>query len=107
MNLKNLRKKIDQIDAKLVRLIGERQSYMKIIGEYKAAHKIPIYQPQREKEILKKRRALGVRWKVDPLLLSSIFSSLFKNARTIQRKVRSKKKGPDSLELWAHGGGKR
>ncbi len=54
MNLKNLRKKINLIDVKLVKLLNERASASSDIGQIKAKNKSGIYSPAREKEVLKR-----------------------------------------------------
>jgi chorismate mutase/prephenate dehydratase len=47
-----LRKKIDQIDAKIVTLLNERASLAQRIGRFKNRNQQEIYAPHREKEIL-------------------------------------------------------
>ena len=54
MNLKNLRRKINLIDDKIVRLLNERARVSGDIGEIKAKHKTAVYSPAREKEVLKR-----------------------------------------------------
>lgn len=54
MSLKELRKKIDAIDEKLVELINQRARIVIEIGKLKQAHETQIYVPHREKEVLDK-----------------------------------------------------
>jgi len=49
--ISKIRKNIDQIDKKIVELLDERAECVKKIGEYKKQHNIPIYQPEREKQV--------------------------------------------------------
>ena len=56
MNLDLLRKQIDDIDSKILELFTSRMTVSKAIGDYKKAHKIPILDTQREKEILDTRK---------------------------------------------------
>ena len=86
MNLNQLRKKFDKIDSKLVALIAERQSYMADIVKYKRRNNLPYYQPKREKEIIKSKKRLARKLKVNPDLIKKIFILIFKNSREIQKK---------------------
>lgn len=52
MNLSDWRRRIDEIDRKLVELLNERSRCALEIGKLKQAQKIPLYQPEREKEVL-------------------------------------------------------
>jgi chorismate mutase/prephenate dehydratase len=49
-----LRKKIDQIDAKVVDLLNHRASLAQKIGEFKSRSNQEVYAPQREKEVLER-----------------------------------------------------
>lgn len=46
-----LRKKIDTIDAKIVRLLNQRALLAKEIHKIKKNHSLPLYDPKREEEI--------------------------------------------------------
>lgn len=52
MDLKDLRKEIDQIDKELVRLFVSRMEIAAKIADYKKAHHLPISVPGREREKL-------------------------------------------------------
>jgi chorismate mutase len=52
MNLSDWRRRIDEIDKKLVELLNERSQCALEIGKLKQEAKIPLYQPDREKEVL-------------------------------------------------------
>lgn len=52
MELNLLRKKIDEIDEKLLNLLKERLEVSKKIGEIKKKKNMPIYDPIREQEII-------------------------------------------------------
>ena len=59
MNLKNLRKKIDAIDTRIVGLLNERAGISKSIGHEKAKHNKEVYSPDREKRVLDRVKALS------------------------------------------------
>ena len=52
MNISDWRRKMDEIDKKLVELLNERCKCALQIGHLKQESKIPLYQPAREKEVL-------------------------------------------------------
>jgi len=50
--LKNLRKTIDRLDSKLVKLLNERSMAVVEVGRLKRGRNVPIYAPHREREVL-------------------------------------------------------
>jgi chorismate mutase-like protein len=52
MNLSDWRRRIDEIDKKLVELLNARSQCALEIGKLKQATRIPLYQPDRENEVL-------------------------------------------------------
>jgi chorismate mutase len=53
----SLRKKIDQVDLKLVKLLNERAAYADEIGIIKRALKKPVYVPEREEQVIRNIQA--------------------------------------------------
>jgi chorismate mutase len=51
MDIADWRKKIDELDQSLVRLLNERATAAREIGHLKRNTQLPIYEPQREREI--------------------------------------------------------
>ena len=54
MDLSELRSEINQIDDEILRLFLRRMEVAGQVADYKRANNLPIFQPQREREILKK-----------------------------------------------------
>ena len=54
MELNELRSEINQIDDEILNLFLRRMEVAGQVADYKKNHDLPIYQPQREREILKK-----------------------------------------------------
>ena len=50
--LKRLREAIDRVDDVLVKLLNQRARYAVEIGEIKGMLVLPVYSPEREKEVL-------------------------------------------------------
>ena len=51
--LQRLREAIDRVDDVLVKLLNQRARYAVEIGELKGVLALPIYSPEREKEVLR------------------------------------------------------
>ena len=52
MSLAEWRRRIDEIDRKLVELLNERSKCALELGKLKQQASLPLYQPDREKEVL-------------------------------------------------------
>ena len=52
MTLSDWRRQIDEIDRKLVELLNQRSGCALEIGKLKQAQNLPLYQPDREREVL-------------------------------------------------------
>ncbi len=88
------RRRIDEIDRQLVVLLNERSNCAMEIGRIKHDENLPVYQPEREKEVL----ANAVGGNSGPLPDDSIrrlFERILDEARSIERKVMQKGGGPD------------
>ncbi len=59
MDIAEWRKKIDEIDRKLVELINQRAEAARAIGRLKRNTNLPIYEPEREKIIFDNVRQLN------------------------------------------------
>ncbi len=51
MDISDWRKKIDELDEQIVRLISQRAEAAKAIGELKKTAALPVYEPQREQNV--------------------------------------------------------
>ena len=52
MEMNELRSRIDAIDSQMVDLYKQRMDAVSEIGEYKRANKLPIYDSERERNLL-------------------------------------------------------
>ena len=101
MELNELRSKIDNIDAELVKLFGERMEIAAQVADYKKANNMPIYVPAREREILQ-----SVAEMAGPAMANYsrvLYSMLFELSRSYQSKRNTEKselynKITDSIE---------
>ena len=82
--LEELRKRIDLLDESLVRLLNARAACALEIGRVKREMGVPIYQPQREAEVLKNVQG----WNNGPLDMPAIkrlFERIIDEARHLER----------------------
>lgn len=56
MDIADWRQKIDEIDRKLVELLGQRAHAVHQIGKLKASAGLPVYEPDREKMVFENAR---------------------------------------------------
>jgi len=59
MDIQNLRRKIDDLDAKIVDLLNQRAQITLDIGKHKLKNNASIYAPAREKQVLDRIKALS------------------------------------------------
>ncbi|RBP40245.1 chorismate mutase [Garciella nitratireducens] len=55
--LEEYREKINEIDYKIVHLFEKRMNFVRKIGDYKKKHNLPVLDPEREKEVIKKNKS--------------------------------------------------
>ncbi len=84
MDITDWRKRIDDVDERLVKLLNERARYVLEIGALKKRLRMPVYEPQREREILENvRRHNG--GPLDYEALKRVFERIIDEGRSIQR----------------------
>ena len=58
MDLEQIRKRIDQLDYEIAHLLTERMEITNEVAAYKKANNLPIYHPERERQVIEKVCAL-------------------------------------------------
>jgi chorismate mutase len=84
MTIEDWRRKIDEIDRKLVELLNERSRCAIEIGHLKRTASLPLYQPDREREVL----AAVERANPGPLpdtAIRRLFERILDEARSVER----------------------
>lgn len=89
MSLEDLRQRIDDLDGQLVRLLNERASCALQIGQHKQAMGLPMYQPEREAEVLRRVRAASVAGggPLGPEAIARVFERIIDEARGLELKA--------------------
>ena len=92
--IQDWRRQIDEIDGQLVRLLNQRSRCAIAVGELKRAAHLPLYQPEREREILDR----VTRANPGPLpdtAIRRLFERILDEARAVERgAMGSKGDGP-------------
>lgn len=56
MDLSDWRRKIDEVDEKMLALLNERAGYVLGLAPLKRQQQVPIYEPNREREVIDNMR---------------------------------------------------
>jgi len=73
MSLEDLRRRINEVDARIVEALAERVRIVKLIREVKEKEKKPLLDSAREKEVIEKVRRRAEMLSLDPELAETIF----------------------------------
>ncbi len=84
MNLEELRKKIDEIDARVVELIAERQRVSTEIGKGKQETRQVIQDREREKAVIRHVRDMARELGISPADVETIYRQIMAASRKIQ-----------------------
>ena len=99
MDIAEWRKKIDELDRKMVELLNERAKAAQEIGKLKRSTDMPIYEPDREKRIFENVR------KINPGPLTDLdLTQVFERIIDIMRNLQKKEIVPDKEEKKPAGG---
>jgi chorismate mutase len=79
-----LRRRIDELDEQLVRLLNERAACALEIGRVKEALGLAIYQPERERDVLDHVTRVGT-GPLDGAALRRLFERIIDEARRLER----------------------
>src|SRR5206468_11733853 len=85
--LDDLRRDIDRVDEVLVRLLNERARCACEIGRLKKEQGIEIYQPDREKDVLRHVRAIASEGPLGADAIGRLFERIIDEARRLERRV--------------------
>ena len=84
MSIEDWRRKIDEIDSKLVELFNERSKCAIEIGKIKHDLSLRVYDPQREREILQRIKGVN-HGPLDSEAMRRLFERVIDESRRIER----------------------
>ena len=87
MDISDWRRKIDELDVELVRLINQRAEAARAIGEIKRQADLPVYEPNREQEVFDRVRKANP-GPLDEKELMHVYERIIDVMRTLQRRDR-------------------
>lgn len=85
--LDELRDDIDRVDEVIVRLLNERARVAVEIGQLKKQLNVPIYQPDREKQVIEHVRSVASEGPLGPDAIARLFERIIDEARGLERRT--------------------
>jgi chorismate mutase-like protein len=86
MSITDWRRQIDEIDRKLVELLNQRSRCALEIGKIKQSEKLPLYQPEREREVLENAERVNSGPLTDAAV-RRLFERIIDEARSAEREA--------------------
>jgi len=84
MSLENLRRKIDEVDVQIVKLIGERVRIAKVIGEEKKKQKKQIEDRERETKVLENIKSIAQKENISPEDIEGVYRQIIATSKRIE-----------------------
>ena len=85
MEISDWRKRIDELDEQIVRLINQRAEAAKAIGELKRVSDLPVYEPRREQVVFDHVRSVNAGPLADAEI-QHVYERIIDVMRTLQRR---------------------
>ena len=85
ISLSELREQIDSLDAEILSLLSKRFELVKKIGQRKKAEKKEIFDPKREKDLLKNLSQKAQIKKISSQFIEELFKLILKQSRLLQK----------------------
>jgi chorismate mutase/prephenate dehydratase len=96
MDLSQLRKKIDELDQKIIGLLNERTEFAREVGKKKTEAGKEIYAPERESEIYQKIDRLAAKGVLPKDALKSIYREIMSAALALEKPLAIAYLGPEA-----------
>ncbi len=97
MNIEYWRSRIDEIDRQLVRLLNERSRVAMEIGKLKLEANLPLYQPEREREVIENAERVNP-GPLPDTAIRRLFERILDEARSVERAAMHPDGGPGKTE---------
>lgn len=93
--IKKIRRHIDRVDTVIITALAERMSLVEDIGRYKKKHDIPVFDEEREIQIMNALKKISKAQGLDEEFVEEVFLSIFNEAKRIQNEIIN---GPNTAE---------
>ncbi|WP_109078731.1 bifunctional chorismate mutase/prephenate dehydrogenase [Aggregatibacter kilianii] len=102
--LAELRAQIDALDQELLQLLAKRQQVVHKVGEVKQQHGLPIYVPQREAEMLQRKREAAEQIGLSPNLIEDVLRRIMRESYVSENQFGFKTVNPQIRKIVIVGG---
>ena len=85
--LNMLRGQIDNLDSEIIGLVSRRMKICEKVGEIKAQHDLPVYVPEREKQVIGTREQWGKSFGLKAKFIRILFRLIMVQSRMLQREL--------------------
>ena len=89
--LKPFREQIDELDRKIMALLGERFDVVRQVASIKSEHGIPTYIPARVEEVKSHCEELARQHNVDPVIIRVVYTILINHACDLEERLIAEK----------------
>ncbi len=94
MGIDHWRKKIDEVDEQLLQLLNLRARYTLEIGKIKKAKNLPIYDPERERQIFERLETLN-QGPLSNKAVVRLFERIIDESRHLEKDVILSRENPE------------
>ncbi len=85
VDLKQLRKRIDEVDEQILQALSERAKICKAIGAAKNEQKIPIKDADRENEVYNRVKKRAAELAIDPDQVEAVYREIVNMCSAVQK----------------------
>ncbi len=86
LTIKQLRDKIDKIDADIINKLSQRKNLSLKIGKIKSKNEESVIDKKREQQLINYYEKLCAKYKLQPKFVQKIFKLIIVNSRKLQKK---------------------
>lgn len=83
-DIQKLRKRVDQVDEKILQALSERVKICRAIGLAKKKQGISIKDPDREREIYQRAKEKGAQLALDPVKVEAVYREIVNICSAVQ-----------------------
>lgn len=99
-----LRAQIDDVDAEVMELLARRLELVSQVGEVKGRHGLPIYDPERERAMIARKREHAAERGLSPDLVEDVLRRCMREAYTHEKNMGFTRQAPDLGPIVVVGG---
>ena len=83
-DLKQLRRKIDEVDGQILRFLGERAKICEAIGSAKKAQGLPVKDVDREGQVYRRVRERAAKLALNPVQVEAVYREIVNMCSSVQ-----------------------